>query len=345
MNIKVMMSLAKSDAAKFGVSNCENFVEFMDDPTNSRILSDDIARTEAVIGHKLTTPTGILALIRFAHMQWYKSGLNVFDITDSLLAGLLLTTPSDEPGFPRFPFPSFVIRIPPGFVPMTMRGPYVESEKTMWLTQILVNHFDSVLPGSGETMGISVSVGGDSDLPSDTTEQIPLDAYKNTADFLKEDEARWDHLAASSDAPIYHSNTNLTLRAAIRIVANLCSWLESIGGMASQKPSNVLLNKMGNKKKLHITQWIVGREVKLEPDLLKSAKEHILGLDSRRSPAGWHLTARFPVRGHMRRQPCGKNWSERKMIWIKPFFHGPQGGDVMAHIYKAGDGKKPSKKS
>lgn len=345
MNLNTMMTLAREGADKFGIAHCDNYASFIDEPENYLRLEAEIRELEEYVGHKLDMKPSGYALSRISSIQWCKYGFNVFDVTDSLLAGLLLTTPSDEPGFPRFPYPAFMIRIPPGFIPLEERGRYVEEKRESWLTQISVNHFKELQFGSGEALSLVISTGNQDNRPDDVSEIILLRGYASTAEFLKGDEARWESLEMKNPNPRYLETDNVAMRAAIRIVANLCSWIESIGGISGQKPSNALLKRMGNKKKPRITQWIMGREVKLEPDLLRSAKEHILGLDSRRSPAGWHLTTRFPVRGHMRRQACGKNWSERKVIWIKPFFHGPQGGDVMAHIYKAGDGKKPATQS
>jgi hypothetical protein len=339
MDIKTMTTLAKEGAGKFGIGLCDNYANFIDEPRNYLLLEHELQEMEEFIGHKLEMKPNTYALSRACAIQWYKYGLNVFDITDSLLAGLLLTTPSDEPGFPRFPFPAFVIRIPPKFVPMKERGPYVVEKRESWLTQISVNHFKEIQWGAGEAMSLNISTGNPDNRSDDVTETILLRGYANTAEFLKEDETRWASLEARNPNPSYREADNIVMRAAIRIVSNLCSWLESIGGLAGRKPSNAPLKRVENAEKSRISQWIVGREIKLEPELLKSAKEHILGLDTRRFPAGWHLTARFPIRGHMRHQACGKDWSERKVIWIKPHFHGPQGGDVMARIYKAGDGK------
>lgn len=40
---------------------------------------------------------------------------------------------------------------------------------------------------------------------------------------------------------------------------------------------------------------------------------------------------RFMVRGHWRHQPCGAGLSERKLIWIRPFY---KGADIAKHINK-----------
>lgn len=40
------------------------------------------------------------------------------------------------------------------------------------------------------------------------------------------------------------------------------------------------------------------------------------------------LDKRVLVRGHWRRQPCGPRNTERKIIWVEPFFRGPEDGPV-----------------
>jgi hypothetical protein len=331
MDLKVMMDWAKVCEKKFDADHCDNYAAFMSDERNRTLMDLAVDALNRRDGHPDVPPLAY-AVRLVSTLQWCRHGFNVFDVTDSLLAGLLLTTPSDEAGFPLFPYPSFVVRIPPGYVPMMEVGREVEPEAG-WLTQITVNHFEEVQAGTGEALLLTVSTGRRGD---DLVEQIRLNDYVSTADHLRADEARWKVLESGGTDPSQEAIDNLAVRAAIRIVANLCSWIESIGGMAGRRPSNALLARNGSPKKPHIRQWVVGREIKLDPELLRSAKEHILGLDPRRSPAGWHLKARFPVRGHMRRQPCGPGRAERRVIWIRPHFHGPAGGDVMAHIYSAG---------
>lgn len=43
--------------------------------------------------------------------------------------------------------------------------------------------------------------------------------------------------------------------------------------------------------------------------------------------------ARFIVRGHWRNQPCGHNMTERKLIWIKPYFKGPEMAELVSRPY------------
>lgn len=46
------------------------------------------------------------------------------------------------------------------------------------------------------------------------------------------------------------------------------------------------------------------------------------------------LTKRFIVRGHFRKQPIGEGRKDRKTIWIKPFFKGPEWAEIAALVIK-----------
>lgn len=42
---------------------------------------------------------------------------------------------------------------------------------------------------------------------------------------------------------------------------------------------------------------------------------------------------RFIVRGHWRNQPCGQHFTERKLIWIKPYYKGPEMTGLVSRPY------------
>lgn len=43
--------------------------------------------------------------------------------------------------------------------------------------------------------------------------------------------------------------------------------------------------------------------------------------------------ARFVVRGHWRNQPCGPGLTERKLLWIKPYYKGPEMSELVNRPY------------
>jgi hypothetical protein len=317
------------------------------------------------------------------HSQWASWGLNTFEPTASLVAGLMITTPSSEPGLPHFPYPTFFIRIPPGFIPLFSDNNDANPE---WADGLLVSRLrmPDIEPPA---FCIFILVLGNGDgLPDNpelsSTIMTPEKQISSAADYVKVDDEVWNNkyklwnekFEATHNIKIvnledqsvpetivnvdnFHSSITLrkanrsnrshaTNRLAIRLIANLCTWLESKGGLSGQSPSNAHHGKTRNNpgwesihEKTRISQWILGQEVKLSPELIASAKEHVLALATGEKRKGWHLQTLQTVCGHFTNQPYGPKSSERKRIWIQPYPRGLKGGDVTAHVYKVKEGK------
>jgi hypothetical protein len=299
------------------------------------------------------------AVVLSCHAQWARWGLNVFEPTDSLAAGLSITTPSTELGFPRLPYPAFFVRVPVGFIPFWVDG---GDKPPQWIVGILVGQL--VVAGvepvthtlEMELLGSGSGLYGDKEKSVSCT--ITEHNFSSSADYVKADDDTWITKERSDLSPqsfgfgeagmkstIYFRHNELdflTRRLAFRFVANLCSWVESVGGMTDKKPTNSIQkcrrhdgtwSDLASKQK--ITQWVVGREVKLDSHLLASAKEHVLALaNNTDTKKTWSLTAMHTVRGHITHQVYGPGRTQRKVIWVKPYVRGPAAGDVVAHIYK-----------
>jgi transcription elongation factor Elf1 len=76
------------------------------------------------------------------------------------------------------------------------------------------------------------------------------------------------------------------------------------------------------------TRFIVTQNIEL--DLRKQVHEYISG----RSRKGGELTVQFVVRGHRRWQAHGPKHSQRKLIWINPFWKGPEEGRALVRGYE-----------
>jgi len=271
-------------------------------------------------------------LVRYAFSlaQWASHGLNVFDITASLTAALLLTTPTSEHGFPDLPFPSFHIRIPSGFLPLIVKNG--EESSTRWADRITVNQFWTSAEGESSRLVTRIECGEVAGRVPDLCYVIENERFTSPSDMCREIVNDFECPRVEEDCYLGTEDA-VTEQLCFLLVANFCAWLDTIGGTKNRKPDNAVRNN-DRSDKARIAQWIVGREVKLEPELIRSAKDHVLGLDPRRRPASWALSRQHTIRGHHRMQACGPQMSERKRIWIAPHWHGPKGGDVAAHIYK-----------
>lgn len=76
--------------------------------------------------------------------------------------------------------------------------------------------------------------------------------------------------------------------------------------------------------------WDVGRTIRLDPHLARAARGGA-------REVAFRLQCRHIVRGHYRNQPHGPRRSERKRIWIAPFWQGPADGAALVHTYQIVD--------
>jgi len=314
----------------------------------SAFVQDDVRRVEMlrIIDETLThltrevPPEALEGLIQYTFRlaQWAAHGLNVFDVTTSLAAGLLLTTPTDDVGFPNLPFPAFHVRIPDGMIPIQVVDKVMVER---WINRIIVNQFAAYGTGNHLRTVTQFLIGSNLGEFQDMSCVIENDDFDSPASFCREIIQSFDESGPEAEpstdffgaVPIIERGDAIAQQLCFLLLANLCMWLESIGGLKGRKPDNSP-RRPREDNEAHIAQWIVGREVKLESELIRSAKDHILGLDPRKRPSSWALSKRHTVRGHPRWQACGPKFSLRERIWIPPYWKGPKGGDVAAHIYK-----------
>ena len=236
MEFKLLMDEAVRDVhAIGGLRWCDSIDEFLVQESFASRLMEQVKALQRNKGLSYLgiTDNASLTATLITHflgrMQWYKHGLQVFDVTDSLLAGLLLTTPTNEPGFPRFPFPSFVIRIPKGFIPIV--GSAAVGGLPAWIAYILVNRFQGTSDNPEiVVMAANEGVSHRMNMP----EWLHLKRFRSAAHYLREDEARWKQ-AASEGVGVWHDDWT-TQRICMRLIFNLSSWIESMGGMAGWHP-------------------------------------------------------------------------------------------------------------
>lgn len=311
---------AKQLALFLGVEGCEDHSQYMSDPDRPGKISE-----LQIPGEFLSdVGTSVQSLV-----LWSKYGCNVFDVGDGLLAGLLLTTPTDSPGLPHLPFPSFVIRISPGFVPF----PSVASDtpgSPEWLTYIHVSYLSNLLVTGGEANVNVLRIASMCERDSANTicDTVNEKLFTNAQEYLK-----YDFSYTWGDSEVVDPAASVADKAAFRIVFNLLSWLESVGGMASQRQADQVLARMSRGKgKPRPRRWILGSEIEIAPEIVEAARQSGAGRGGR-----WHVMRRHVVRGHLRNQACGRGRQERKILWIAPYWKGPEGGAVLDHVYKVAE--------
>lgn len=260
-------------------------------------------------------------------LRWTDYGMPVFSLTHSLLAGLVLTEAKGVKGCDlHLPFPAFALQLPTPFWRMSWKETEEETRsadvRTAWVGQYL---------DSSERPALAVRLCAP-----------PGPMLWEHVWWPKEDEAverwlEWD--APRSVLPeipwseLLPSDGQLA-RAFRRVLVNLCLYVAERGRgapsgkqSAGRKPSG-----SGESEAPTPSFWVLGREVKLDREVLKSAQAWTEARGGKK--AGWRLRSRFTVMGHYRWQVCGKGRADRKRIWINPFWKGQ--GPKFQHLYEVG---------
>lgn len=245
--------------------------------------------------------------------RWGHFGLPLFNLTENLAAALLLTEPPTELDELRLPFPAFAVTLPPGLISVH------HYDQTASATLLRVHRHVGVVANNPRTDMMYVS------LHSDTGRAL----YRLcSVEELLQDDDRVIDTGLQDVSTRDLEKDNLSLAAVVRLVRNLVAWIEA-HGTGSPEPKK----KPGYTRRQQTvpvpTTWMLGREVKLAPELRRMASEVASG-----DREGWKLRMRYCVRGHWRWQACGEGLRDRKRIFIEPYWKGPEGAAAWQHIYK-----------
>lgn len=251
--------------------------------------------------------------------RWAHFGFQLFDLTDSLTASLLMTdTTSLQPRDVHFPFGTFMIRIPDGYIPIDMG----ESGR-FWMRHILVSRFNS------EERGDCLRLQGTASAFSGSGGML----WVNEAIDRFADPAFYDYRAmrVSFDrdpAPV--PIDTISMQAMTRLALNVCQWIEANDGLktAKHRPSRTMGPR--SRRAIYPATWVLGREVKVGHKVLAEARRMAVAGHTR---SGWTLHVRSWVRGHFKMQPYGEQMSKRKRIWIAPYERGPDDAPGVVRPY------------
>lgn len=226
---------------------------------------------------------------------WKKHGKNSFSIGESLALALLATeTPKDTEVC--YPFEAFAFDFPEKVLPT--------------VKQVLVAR----LTKKGETQ-----------------------ARTCICTRLIDGAILWDAHTTINDIDNTETLTTddkHTMRLVRRLVYNFLLWLASVKPKIYPTKTEKPHTKYELKQEKSLpTEWILGRNVKISPELSAAVRETIINGNSKH--AAIKISIRFIVRGHFRNQAHGPNHALHKLIWIEPFMKGPDGAEAWAHIYKA----------
>ena len=248
--------------------------------------------------------------------SWAKEGYHAYHLTHGLAAALMLTDPPKIVEGYRLELPvrTFVIRLPPGVVPVF--GPDGQG----WADLIWVNL----------STNIHYKTEKHEEFFRWLVEWRSVSVWRDRRpDQLKDEDERIYVLNPDTEEPPMEDDM-VCLDSGLRLVRNLVSWIAATNAVKNYKHP-VAKRKKSKRQKPRALVFNLGREVKVSTELREVATEISLGR-SRASIKGWKLKAQHVVNGHFRNQPYGEGMLLRKTIWIEPYLKGPQGNQAWKDV-------------
>jgi hypothetical protein len=258
-------------------------------------------------------------------LSWLDAGLPAFDLTHGLMAALLLTDPADVNGEDvRLPFSTFIVRLPDGF--WTMED---HTGVTTGAGMALVHTYTAITTESPDdpVPMLSFRIMGRNGKTSTWESRLPIPETGPVRQWLGDDVSDVIDYSGTVGPPDEQDHNHAV--AFRRLLINLCLYVAERGRgerAGKRKPGK------GPERPRPLGDpdlWVLGREVKLDRDLMDSAKAWSDSLQGKR--AAWSLRAKFTVRGHWRNQAHGVGRALRRLKWIAPFWKGE--GPTFAHVY------------
>lgn len=271
-------------------------------------------------------PGGFREVMHTLHKvgRWATFGYSVFELSHELAAGFLLTDPPPLPeGGLKLPFNCFCIKVPPGIIPMFL------DDTQVWAQLIWVHQFFSVHQEHGPIEFIRVAA-----------EHRGIKVWRDRfpAELSEESDETIFNRPEFGD-PVFVDEDRLAPAAAIHILRNFVSWIDAEGTDVKKLRPEPRRKKKGKKAKrveesgAYPRVYFMGRGVTLRPELKRMASEIALSGSKKHHVEGWQLRSRHIVRGHYKQQAYGPERSLRKQIRVEPYWRGPEGSDVWAHLY------------
>lgn len=277
-------------------------------------------------------------------LGWIDNGMPVFELTHGLMAALLLTDPTDVLAEDvKMPFPTFLVRFPQPFWQVQGNSgthrPAVYALVHQCLTpKMMINSDGQAHVFDRETRIINRIVSQDG-ITQVWERRTPIPEAGPIAPWLAEIVGEAPN-EGQSLRPLIEDDRHLLI-AFRRLLINLCLYIAEHGrGEKISRPPKKHKSKNKSEPSPAPTPevWILGREVKLDRDLVDSAKAWTESRAGGKRADGWKIRSRFTVRGHWRNQPCGEGRKERRLKWIAPHWKGE--GPKLAHIYQVQDDTK-----
>lgn len=115
-----------------------------------------------------------------------------------------------------------------------------------------------------------------------------------------------------------------------RLIVNTILAFQEAGNVRLTKSSRKSRRKPSPKNPPEFRTFKLGKPIKL--DCRPAIQQYLEDPSGTRQ--GSSPTVRWLVRGHKRYQACGPQWSERKLIWIMPYWKGPEGAEILSRPHE-----------
>ena len=303
-------------------------------PDLSEFIAFLIAETRALSAHPSQQSLKEEALQLHTLLRWADSGLPAFDLTHGLTAALLLTDPSDVDGeLVRLPFETFAIRLPDRF--WLMHG---HQGRETTASVAFVHSYTATTSKGPKSAMLSLRVVGRDGDTNVWESLVAIPTSGRIGEWLAEEVPMVDDPAGVVVPPDEHDKRLAV--AMRRLTVNLSLYVTAHGRgeqLGRRKSGRGGASKQASEQ-ASADIWIVGREVKLDRELVEAARAWTDARSPRKQAReAWRLHARFTVRGHWRLQAHGEGRALRRLTWIAPYWKGE--GPSFAHVYKSGKGE------
>lgn len=268
-------------------------------------------------------------------LSWARHGHNVIDMSPDFVASMLLTDArAIDISEVKMPFAGVLMTIPDGFA----KGADGPSYTKIHLTELPRSAVDRIemsdqvadlcasMPPSRvldvlDRCDATFAAAGDAQCL-----QIHVSNGVTVLDTLVErDGLSWDGIDKLPDN-IGDDADREAARTARQIAFCALAYIGSVSGSLERREVTRRKARSSDDAK-RPTTWDVGRTIKISPELVRLAR-------SGSREVAFRIKHRHIVRGHYRDQPIGHKRSERKRIWIAPFWKGPEEGAKLVHTYR-----------
>jgi hypothetical protein len=251
--------------------------------------------------------------------RWAKAGLPTFALGQGLARALALTDASKlSLADVRWPFETFRIELPPDVIE-NVRAIYVSH--TFYPDRLMtgsVGDFGTRMLNREFTEANSLEC-----RPVLQVEVFDEAGNSKTTVLPVEDPRTVGEWASTSPMPA-------VLKQIFSMIYNVCAYLESLESPPRARSSSGKKRK-GKRREQEVLSLVYDLDHATElGEVSVSELSAALGTGTERS-----IHARFVVRGHWRRQPCGPGRAERRWLWIQPHWKGPAHGVALARGYEA----------